>query len=399
MNSYVPRSEQLPSPEASVDEIISYVFAPPFQMPSMESSTGSFQPTLRRSISNIHLRSSENPIKYPNRRGVFLGTLLAEVPPVVVDANWLRNDIKYACRNDRRTTLTNVANEGLVRLFCCQHVIDEVAEHSAEWTAGSEVSRESFLRRWLLEYMPLLRVLQDDQISETLLTTNEIVRIERLRVVDLDDVPSVNLALVLGAFYLSDDKRALRAVYGPDANLWRDGELLDLLRDGGDGGELGEMLQVMTGLIGGLGREEGAGSRSIRDGSMRAKQCTAGLEVGTSRSSTTSSSSAVSGGGGLHVRARDTLFPPIRPPTWSRGISPPSTKCSLVTMSTSGPCRLGRFHAECWSLPLRFLRRVPRPVISSAPTCRGPRWSWSSRRVGEKWFRCRWRGHQDRCRS
>jgi predicted nucleic acid-binding protein len=159
--------------------------------------------------------------------------------------------------------MTNVANEGLVRLFCCQHVIDEVAEHATEWTAGSEISREAFLRRWLLEYMPLLRVLQDDQVSQTLLTPDETNRIEKLRFVDPDDVPSVTLALILGAFYLSDDKRALRAVYGPEANLWRHGELLELLKAGGDAGELGQMLQVVTGLIRGLG------SAGLRNASQR----------------------------------------------------------------------------------------------------------------------------------
>lgn len=201
----------------------------------------------------MHVRNSDNPIKFPDRRGVFSGTLLAEVPPVVVDANWLRNDIKYACRNGKRTTLTNVANEGVLRLFCSQHVIDEVGEHAAEWTHGSEVSQESFLRRWLMEYLPLLRVLQDNDVSGELLRPDEVGRIEKLRVVDPDDVPSVALALALGAFYLSDDKRALRAVYGPGVDFWRHGELLELLRAGGDAGELGQMLQLMTGLITGLG--------------------------------------------------------------------------------------------------------------------------------------------------
>jgi predicted nucleic acid-binding protein len=243
----------MPAADASVGEVMSYVFGPPFQMPQTDSKVASFQPALHRSISVMHVRNSDNPINFPDRRGIFPGTLLAEVPPIVVDANWLRNDIKYACRNGQRTTLTNVANEGLLRLFCSQHVIDEVGEHAAEWTNGSEVSLESFLRRWLMEYLPLLRVLQDNDVSRELLTPDEVGRIEKLRVVDPDDVPSATLALALGAFYLSDDKRALRAVYGPGVDLWRHGELLDLLMAGGDAGELGQMLQLMTGLITGLG--------------------------------------------------------------------------------------------------------------------------------------------------
>jgi hypothetical protein len=196
MNRYVPGPERMPGPEATVDEVLSYVFAPPFPVQPSETKTGSFRPALRGAISDIHVRNSHNPIKFPDPSGVFLGKLLADVPPVVVDANWLRNDIKYACRNDQRTTLINVANEGLVRLFCCQHVIDEVVEHASEWTFGSEVSQESFLHRWLVEYLPLLRVLQDDQVPMNLFTPDESVRIEELRVVDPDDVPSVKLAIV-----------------------------------------------------------------------------------------------------------------------------------------------------------------------------------------------------------
>src|SRR5450631_183389 len=95
------------------------------------------------------------------------------------------------------------------------------------------------------------------------------------------------------------------------------------------------------------------------------------LGCGTSRSSTTSTSSVVSGGGGLQLRSGDTLFPPTRLPACSRGNDCPSPKSSFVTMSSSGPCRFGRFHAEWMSLPRRFLRSVPRSVISSlcVPKC------------------------------
>ena len=172
---------------------------------------------------------------------------------MVVDANWLRNDIRYACLNDRRTTLVNVANEGLLRLFCSQHVIDAVAEHASEWTVGSLVSPDSFLHHWLMEYLPLLHVLQEFDVPPGLLTPDEVERIEVLRAADADDIPSVTLALILGALYLSEDRPALRAVYGSDADLWRQGQLLELLRAGGDAGQLGEILQLITGLIGGLG--------------------------------------------------------------------------------------------------------------------------------------------------
>lgn len=88
-----------------MDEVLSCVFAPPFPVQPSEIMNGSSKPALRSAISDLHVRNSQNPIKFPNQREVFPGTFLADVPPVVVDANWLRNDITYACRNDQRPTL------------------------------------------------------------------------------------------------------------------------------------------------------------------------------------------------------------------------------------------------------------------------------------------------------
>ena len=76
----------------------------------------------------------------------------------MVDANVLRNDILRACRTGQRTVLVTAANAGLLRLFCARHVYDEVIEHSGDWTVGGLVTRDAFLRRWLLEYLPLIRV-------------------------------------------------------------------------------------------------------------------------------------------------------------------------------------------------------------------------------------------------
>ena len=63
-----------------------------------------------------------------------------------------------ACRTGRRTVLVTAANAGLVPLFCGEHVYREVIEHSGDWTAEGPVARDAFLRRWLLEYLPLIRV-------------------------------------------------------------------------------------------------------------------------------------------------------------------------------------------------------------------------------------------------
>jgi hypothetical protein len=58
------------------------------------------------------------------------------------------------------------------------------------------------------------------------------------------DFLPVRLALVLGTFYLSNDSRALRAVYGLDADLREHAKWLEVLEAGGDAGELGRMFHV-----------------------------------------------------------------------------------------------------------------------------------------------------------
>jgi hypothetical protein len=42
-----------------------------------------------------------------------------------------------------------------------------VIEHSGEWTATGPVTRNDFLRAWLLEYLPLIRVVAigDDHLA------------------------------------------------------------------------------------------------------------------------------------------------------------------------------------------------------------------------------------------
>lgn len=188
------------------------------------------------------------PIRLPSAEGAFPVDYLFRPPPVVPDANRLRNDILYACRHNRRTVLVNAANGGLMRLFCAQHVVDEVAEHSAEWTAGSPVTRKEFLARWLTEYLPLIRVVHPDEGQLTMLSPGELGRIQRLRAVDPDDVPSATIALLLGAFFLSDDGPALRAVYGGEADLAGHAEWVNILKAGGDAGELGKMFTFLAKL-------------------------------------------------------------------------------------------------------------------------------------------------------
>jgi predicted nucleic acid-binding protein len=132
----------------------------------------------------------------------------------------------------------NAANGGLFRLFSAQHVVSEIVEHSEEWTAGTGVSRDQFLARWLTDYLPLIRVVALDEQHIILLSPDEASRVRKLSAVDKDDVPSAILALALGAFYLSDDRAALRAVYGENYDFTEHDEWVNALKAGGDTGEL-----------------------------------------------------------------------------------------------------------------------------------------------------------------
>jgi hypothetical protein len=99
----------------------------------------------------------------------------------------------------------------------------------------------------------VIRVVPDEAIPGSLLSPEEAARISVLGQVDRDDVPSARLALVLGALYLSNDARALQAVYGSDADLTGHADWLQVLQAGGDAGELGRLVHAATGLLGLLG--------------------------------------------------------------------------------------------------------------------------------------------------
>jgi predicted nucleic acid-binding protein len=213
-------------------------------------------------VGSMHRDSCRETIRLPAENGAFPEEIILRPPPVVADANRLRNDILRACRTGQRTVLVNTANGGLLRLFCAQHVIDEVLEHSAKWAAAGKVSQQAFLAKWLSDYLPLIRVISDDPAHLSLLTPEEADRIKILAEKDPDDVPSATLALLLEAFYLSNDRPALEAVYGPDADLTEHAEWVQVLKAGGDAGELGKMLTAAanltvlasSGIIGGVRR-------------------------------------------------------------------------------------------------------------------------------------------------
>lgn len=200
-------------------------------------------------LAMAHSHNAKASIKGPDERGAFppshgrawgLGT--GGVPPLVLDANPLRGDVIRACRTGR-TVLITAANAGALRLYAASHVIDEVSEHAERWARESDdVSPAAFRARWEEEYLPLVRVIEDEQLSEELLGHEERARLHRLAEVDPDDVPSAILALALGAFFLSEDRRAVQAVYGDRVDLGEHRNWLAMLRSGGNAGELGTMV-------------------------------------------------------------------------------------------------------------------------------------------------------------
>jgi predicted nucleic acid-binding protein len=216
---------------------------------------------VRGMVADMHKASADAPIRFPGPQGAFPEDILLRPPPVVVDANILRNDIRRACRKGQRTVLVTAANAGLIRLFCAQHVHDEVIEHSGEWTATGPVTRDDFLRAWLLEYLPLIRVVPIGDEHLAWLGPAELARVRHLAQPgqDPDDVPSAVLALLLGAFFLSGDGKPLRAVYG-DADLSGHQAWVDILKAGGDAGQLGKTLTLAANLtaLAGAGMASGA---------------------------------------------------------------------------------------------------------------------------------------------
>jgi predicted nucleic acid-binding protein len=160
---------------------------------------------------------------------------------------WLRHDIRHACWSGQRTVMVSAASQGLIRLFCSQHVIDEVLEHARDWSEGARVPvpHDLFMRRLLDEYLQVIRIVPLDGVPPTWLTHDEQARVDALT--DRDDVPSVMLSLAVRGLYVSKDKRAVRAAYGDAADLAVQAEWLEVLKAGGDAGELARMLRSASG--------------------------------------------------------------------------------------------------------------------------------------------------------
>jgi predicted nucleic acid-binding protein len=208
---------------------------------------------VRKMLEITHSNSAKAPLRHPTKDGVFPHAILTRPLCAVVDTHWLGFDVNYACAKNQRNVLITAANQQLIRLFCAQHVVEEIIEHVERWSVNARrsVSIEDFLRRWHDEYLPALRVVPDNAIPDSWLSPDELTRLDTLALVDTDDIPSVKLALAICGLYISKDGPAVTAVYGADAEMIDREKWLDHLRAGSDAGELARMVHGAN-MFGGL---------------------------------------------------------------------------------------------------------------------------------------------------
>jgi hypothetical protein len=200
---------------------------------------------IRGYIRNAHAQSEIAPVVYPDQNGAFPGSffnglLRGESLLVVPDTNVLLGDIGRAFRTGRRTVLISAANSGALRLFCAQHVHEEIIDHSEEWAPRYGATRSAYLDLWDKEYLPQMRTVEASDVPADFLTPLERARVDALGA--SLDVPSVILSLALGAFYLTKDRPARRAVYGVDAAAEELDTWLLAIMDGGEANEREKMV-------------------------------------------------------------------------------------------------------------------------------------------------------------
>ena len=227
--------------------------AAPANPSDLESLAASLLTSITQVIDDTLRQEADRPIVGPDDAGIFPSAYLrplTDVWPFVADANVLRTNILRSCRRGR-TVLVSAANMSALRLYCAQHVIDEVYRHGPRWAVDAGVEYPEFLRVWRTEYLPLLRLVPEAGTLLEMLSEAERERVAGLT--DRDDVPSVVLALALGAVLLSEDKRALRAVYGPTIDLVHHKKWLDLLQASGEAHEREALLAAAAGGVIGLG--------------------------------------------------------------------------------------------------------------------------------------------------
>ena len=206
-----------------------------------------FVNAIASTISDYLRNRADDPIKPPDANGAFPSAgrsmLFTHEPLVVVpDTMSLLNNVKTACEKDKRMILVTAANFGALRLYCAQHVVEEVYRHSQEFAAKAGVTRADYIARFEREYVPLFRLVDDVESVEHLLTDEEKARVALLRETGSKDVPSVILSIILDAHYLTRDKLAFRTAYGREQTQVEFEQQTELLKAAGDADARGQML-------------------------------------------------------------------------------------------------------------------------------------------------------------
>lgn len=209
---------------------------------------------LQAAITRAHEQNSLAEIEWPDDLGRFPDAkLLPWIFPVAVDANALRDEILRVGKP--RTVLANAASQGVLRLYCAPHVIEDVSDHYVEWATERGVPADSVWHLWQSTYLPLLHCVD---VPTDLTEGEQAARLTFLATSttsdgDPDDVPIATLAILLAAPLLSRDKAPLRAVYGEGFDHLAHAKWIDKLRAGGNLGPIGTYLHVATALAAGLG--------------------------------------------------------------------------------------------------------------------------------------------------
>lgn len=211
----------------------------------MTPFTTTFEPMLEAYLKQQYDQGAGAPIIPADQYGVFPGPSLYGLLGgknliVVPDTCVIGRDIARACRTGR-TVLISAANSRALRLYCPEHVIDEVFRRGEEFAERGEVQADVYFKRFNTEYLPLLRVVPDDGVPLSVLSPDEHRRVAPLIARGSKDVPSVVLALALGAFYLTEDKAAWRAVYGHYADAEERFHWLETLKASGEVDERGQL--------------------------------------------------------------------------------------------------------------------------------------------------------------
>lgn len=216
-------------------------------------------------LTAMHGHASAAPLEVPSADGVFPAAAIVQPRPLVGDTNFLGGDVGYACRKGQRTALISATNAKVFRLFCAQHVVDEVVEHRGLWSGHERttVTSVQFLERWHHEYQRMIRVVPDDGIPPEWFSPAERDRLAQLEIDDADDIPSAKLALATRGLYLSKDRDALRAAYGAAADLIDHEEWLARLMAGSDAAELMRMLRGAGTLTYAAGHGAFSGARWV----------------------------------------------------------------------------------------------------------------------------------------